>query len=211
MSSRDLWTVIGRAKSDVSFRDRLFPHFDQTVKDEGYELSDAELVQAKHALDDGMENYLVHTDFSYGFRLKYPSDWRKLVLAPNMVGFLSPPESPTDIFQDNVVVNVGETNLSLREQVDSEMSQLPSLFPNWASGQPYGVTVANLPAERLQLAGQMGPDLRNNQPEMMLTQMTVVWVMKGKRIYRIEYTAEARAYAKFMPQFQAMLESFELS
>ena len=158
-----------------------------------------------------MENYLVHTDFSYGFRLKYPSDWRKLVLAPNMVGFLSPPESPTDIFQDNVVVNVGETNLSLREQVDSEMSQVPSLFPNWASGQPYGVTVANLPAERLQLAGQMGPDLRNNQPEMMPTQMTVVWVIKGKRIYRIEYTAEARAYAKFMPQFQAMLESFELS
>ena len=46
----------------------------------------------------------------------------------------------------------------------------------------------------------MGPDLRNNQPEMMLTQMTVVWVMKGKRIYRIEYTAEARAYAKFTPQ-----------
>jgi hypothetical protein len=158
-----------------------------------------------------MENYLVHTDFSYGFRLKYPSDWRKLVLAPNVVGFLSPPESPTDIFQDNVVVNVGETNLSLREQVDSEMSQLPSLFPNWVSGQPYGVTVANLPAEQLQLAGQMGPDLRNNQPEMMPTQMTVVWVMKGKRIYRIEYTAEARAYAKFMPQFQAMLESFELS
>jgi hypothetical protein len=53
MSSRDLWTVIGRAKSDVSFRDRLFPHFDQTVKDEGYELSDAEIVQAKRALDDG--------------------------------------------------------------------------------------------------------------------------------------------------------------
>jgi hypothetical protein len=53
--------------------------------------------------------------------------------------------------------------------------------------------------------------IRNNQPEMMLTQMTVVWVMKGKRIYRIEYTAEARAYAKFMPQFQAMLDSFELS
>ena len=174
-------------------------------------MSDAELVQAKHALDDGMENYLVHTDFSYGFRLKYPSDWRKLVLAPNEVCFLSPPESPTDIFQDNVVVNVGETNLSLREQVDSEMSQVPSVFPNWASRQPYGVTVANLPAQRLQLAGQMGPGLRNNQPEMMLTQMTVVWVMKGKRIYRIEYTAEARVYAKFMPQFQAMLESFELS
>src|SRR4029453_2503292 len=132
-------------------------------------------------------------------------------LRPTSSASLSPPESPTDIFQDNVVVNVGETNLSLREQVDSEMSQLPSVFPNWTSGQPYGVTVANLPAERLQLAGQMGPDLRNNQPEMMLTQMTVVWVMKGKRIYRIEYTAEGRAYAKFMPQFQAMLESFELS
>jgi ABC-type multidrug transport system fused ATPase/permease subunit len=52
MRNRDLWTVIGRAKSDVSFRDRLFPDFEQTVKDEGYVLSDAEVVEAKHALDD---------------------------------------------------------------------------------------------------------------------------------------------------------------
>ena len=44
MSSHDLWTVIGRAKSDLGFRDRLFPHFNQTVKDEGYELSDAEIM-----------------------------------------------------------------------------------------------------------------------------------------------------------------------
>ena len=53
MSSHDLWTVIGRAKSDLGFRDRLFPHFDQTVKDEGYELSDAEIMEAKRAISDG--------------------------------------------------------------------------------------------------------------------------------------------------------------
>jgi hypothetical protein len=53
MSSHDLWTVIGRAKLDFGFRDRLFPHFDQAVKDEGYELSDKEIMEAKRALSDG--------------------------------------------------------------------------------------------------------------------------------------------------------------
>lgn len=52
MSTTDLWTVIGRAKSDPDFQARLFPHFEQTIQQEGYKLSESEIAQAKQALND---------------------------------------------------------------------------------------------------------------------------------------------------------------
>jgi len=56
-------------------------------------------------------NPLCTTDFSYGFRLKYPSDLAQASsLRPNEVLLLvTSPKAQTDIFSGtNVVVNVGE-------------------------------------------------------------------------------------------------------
>jgi hypothetical protein len=157
-----------------------------------------------------VENYLLHTDFTWGFRIKYPSDWRKVAISPTTIGFFSPPESPNDIFQDNVMVVVDETIVSLSEYVDFQVNKLTSVAPTVQIGRRSRVTAANLPAEQVEVSGQMGPCFRGNRPEMIPIRILTVCVMKGKRVYTVTYTAEARAYEKFMPQFRAMLESFEL-
>jgi hypothetical protein len=157
-----------------------------------------------------MENYLVHRSLTWGFQIKHPADWDKLAISPTVFGFFSPAEGPNDIFRDNVNVSVDETIVTLREFMDFEISKLPSVAPSLQIGRRSGLTVANLPAEQVEMSGQMGPYLRQGQPEMMPIRILTVWVMKGRRVYTLTYTAEARAYEKFIPQFRAMLESFEL-
>jgi hypothetical protein len=157
-----------------------------------------------------MENYLLHTDFTWGYRIKYPADWQKLAISPTVFGFFSPAESPNDIFRDNVRVDVDETIVSLREYIDFEISKSPSVAPTLQIGGRSALMVANLPAEQIEMSGQMVSGFRNGQPEMMPIRILTVCVMKGKRVYTVIYTAEARAYEKFMPQFRGMLESFEL-
>jgi len=157
-----------------------------------------------------MENYLLHTDFTWGYQIKYPADWQKLAISPSLFGFFSPAESPNDIFQDHVRVSIDETIVSLREYIDFEISKLPSVAPTLQIGGRSALTVANLPAEQFEMSGQIGPAFRNGKPDMMPIRILNVCVMKGKLVYTLTYIAEARAYEKFVPQFRAMLESFEL-
>jgi hypothetical protein len=156
-----------------------------------------------------VENYLLHTDFTWGFRIKYPGEWRKLAMSPISIGFFSPPESPNDVFQDNVTVSIDETTVGLGEFVDFELSKLRKLAPNLRLEKPSEVTLANLPAQEVEMSGKLGPYFRSGQAEMMPIGIVTVWVLKGKRVYSLTYTAEKRAYEKFMPQFRVMLDSFE--
>jgi len=50
MSQQDLWTVIGRAKSDINFGGRLIRDLDGAIRSEGYELSADELAKARELL-----------------------------------------------------------------------------------------------------------------------------------------------------------------
>ena len=95
-----------------------------------------------------MENYLLHTDFTWGYQIKYPADWQKLAISPTLFGFFSPAESPNDIFQDHVRVSIDETIVSLREYIDFEISKLPSVAPTLQIGGRSALTGANLPAEQ---------------------------------------------------------------
>lgn len=52
MSQMDLSKLISRAAIDNALRDRLFKNFPQTLKDEGYDLDDSEIENAKRALSD---------------------------------------------------------------------------------------------------------------------------------------------------------------
>src|SRR5205809_2314265 len=53
MSERDLWTVIGRARADGDFGERLFQNFRQALADEHYELDDGQIEAAKRVLSGG--------------------------------------------------------------------------------------------------------------------------------------------------------------
>ena len=50
MSERDLWTVIGRAKTDLVFSGRLLTDLDGTVRNEGYDLSPEEFTKAREQI-----------------------------------------------------------------------------------------------------------------------------------------------------------------
>ena len=109
-----------------------------------------------------MENYLLHTDFTWGYQIKYPADWQKLAISPTLFGFFSPAESPNDIFQDHVRVSIDETIVSLREYIDFEISKLPSVAPTLQIGGRSALTVANLPAEQFEMERQARYDADPN-------------------------------------------------
>ena len=50
MSQLDLWTVVGRAKAEEAFAERLFRNFQQALSEEGYQLTSAETTAAEQAL-----------------------------------------------------------------------------------------------------------------------------------------------------------------
>ena len=52
MSQNDLSRLLSRAQNDHALRNRLFQNFPQTLTEEGYELTDSEIQDAKRALSD---------------------------------------------------------------------------------------------------------------------------------------------------------------
>jgi hypothetical protein len=156
-----------------------------------------------------MKEFLTHTDFKNGYRIKYPAHWQKQALSPTMTGFFAPRESPADIFSENVNVGVEEASVTLDEQVDFQVTQMQA-----GNLQLIGRSekrLADLPAQALEFRGQLGPVMKHGRIEMVAMQWLQVYVLKDKRVYCLTYTAEPLAYDKYMPQVQEMLASLELS
>lgn len=158
-----------------------------------------------------MSQYLMHTDFAWGYRIQYPADWQKQPASLTSIHFYSPPENPGDVFRDYVSVSIDETIISLAEYMDFQLKRAQSMAPNVRFGPRTALTLANLPAEQIEMTGQLGPLLRNGRPEMLPIRCLIVAVKKEKCVVALTFMAESRAYEKFLPEFQAMLTSLELS
>jgi hypothetical protein len=158
-----------------------------------------------------MGDLLTHTDFTWGYRLQYPADWQKQPTSPTAIHFFSPLENPGDVFRDNVGVEIDETIVSLAEYVDFSINQVRTMAPNFQFGPRAATVLAGLPAEQFDMTGQLGPFIRNSRPEMLPVRYRIVAAKKEKRVLTLTFTAEARAFEKFLPSFEAMTQSMQLS
>ncbi len=158
-----------------------------------------------------MGEYLSHTDFVNGYRIKYPATWRKQSIAPTATGFFSSLEGPTDTFSDNVNVIVDETSLSLKDYVSTEIATMTAAGSTLKLGKRDETTAAGLPAIKLEFTGELGPLMKGGHSVTLPMQWLQIYVLKGKRMYCLTYTAENHSYDKYLQQVQEMVDSLELN
>ena len=157
-----------------------------------------------------MPAFLNHTDFTNGYRINYPADWQRQVLSPTIICFFAPRENPTDIFFENVNINVLEMSVPLQQLVDMQIAQIQSV-PTSQMISRSAATIAGLAAEKIEFSGQLGPAMQNGQMQMLQMQWLSVFVPRDKKIFNFTYTAETRAYNKYLPLIQQMLSSLEFN
>ncbi len=157
-----------------------------------------------------MAEFQVHMDFTNKYRIKYPADWQRQALSPTTTGFFAARENPADVFSENVNVSWEETPVSLVEYVDFQVGQLKAISKFQLISRDE-IRLAGHPAQQIEIRGEVGPIMAGGQMQMVPLQWLCVCVLKDKRAYCITYSAEPRAYDKYMPQVQEMLDSLELA
>lgn len=158
-----------------------------------------------------MEKFLSHTDFTNGYRIKYPAAWRKQSLAPTATGFFSSLEGSADMFSDNVNVLVDQAEVTLDEYVKNQIAMMTAAGSTLKLTKRTETRAAGLPAITLEFSGQLGPVMKEGQVVTLPMRWMQVYVLKDKRMYCVTYTAEPKSYDKYLEQVKEMVDSLELN
>jgi serine/threonine-protein kinase len=140
--------------------------------------------------------------------LSYPASWTKQEQTDGVrfvVGFISPPEGPTDSFKENLNIFIEPLpgTVTLQDYVQYSLQSYQN--NNSAHVVETGSTfLANLPAYRIIVEGPI--PFVGIQGKMLHVVTT-----KNSKAYTVTYTAETAKYDLFMPTIQRMLDSLQIS
>ena len=154
-----------------------------------------------------MQDFKVYMNLQHGLWMKYPATW-EVAEDPGTSGFmayfLSPPESPTDTFRENVnvVVEPLPGQATLEQVVASSrellLQQLGVTFVEYAAKDQVG----GLPAYRSIYTGAL-----QGRALKWLQYSTI----KGDRAYTLTFTAEPAKFDAYRGLVTQMVESLEIS
>lgn len=148
--------------------------------------------------------FLTYDNFFYHIRIKYPSVWTKSEeIIGTIVAFLSPQESSSDSFRENLNVYIGNLSqsMTLDDYIDLSNNQLKQLITDYSIIDSSATTLAGNPAHKVIFTGKQGGfNLKWMQ----------VYMIKNNRDYVISYTAEEDKYSYFLGTIQEMINSFEI-
>lgn len=140
----------------------------------------------------------------YRFEIKYPSNWiKKEQVMGSVVVFLSPRESASDIFQENLNVMIQDLStqpMTPEEYLDLSLNQIRQITDSNIIDLSE-TTLVNSPAHKIVYTGKY------NQHNLKWMQ---VWTIKNNKAYIITYTAEIDKYSDFLEIIQKMINSFKL-
>ncbi|NES87118.1 MAG: hypothetical protein F6K10_40595 [Moorea sp. SIO2B7] len=146
---------------------------------------------------------LVYEDDNEGIKLKYPQDWQAIKGDPirgEVAKFVSPKESSSDIFQENILLSVeipDSTNLD--DYTNNTVLVISKQLTNDVVS-PRKTTLGSLEG-RLVVYTQKEGLLRLKKQQL--------WTMRGNRVYVITYSAEEGKYADFEAIATQVIDSFE--
>jgi eukaryotic-like serine/threonine-protein kinase len=136
-------------------------------------------------------NFRTFENIAFGLRMLYPSDWSvtevKSTLSPNastsaVAFFKAPRESPSDVYQENVIVNMkgpSPDNLTLRDYTENSLNTFRNM-PNIRLLQSFPNTLAGLPAHMVVYSENAeGIDIQKMQIWTIVDNNTVYVVTVG--------------------------------
>ncbi len=143
-----------------------------------------------------------------GVSVTYPENWSERNDIAGVLGiFLSPQEDAKDIFQENVNILSQDLTLNpaiqeLSSYTEFSQTQIESFLTEGKILSLEDVTLAGLPAKKMLYTSKQG---------QVTLQYLGVWMIKEKKAYVITYTALQSQFDRYLPQAQAVINSFKLS
>lgn len=142
---------------------------------------------------------------NYGFRMNYAQGWEKLDGAEGVqVAFVSPPESATDDFQENVNVNAQpvQTDMTLEGYESLVIQALSQSVPDFDLVSAKDSELGGTASKELVYTGT-----GKNGPVKLLQ----AFALKDKTVYAITFIAKQETYDAYLSEARAMIDSFQFA
>lgn len=157
-----------------------------------------------------LTNWKIYRNEKYRFEIHYPSNWTRQeqepfgTLALIFVAFLSPQESASDMFLENINITVQDLSnqpMTLDEYTNLSINQMSQYITDFNIIDSSVTTLVGNPAHKIVYTGKEG---QNNLKWMQ------IWTIKDNKAYVITYTAKIDTYSNFLGTIQQMINSFKL-
>lgn len=169
---------------------------------------------AQETSSNNNANFLTFENKAFGLRMLYPSDWSltevKSTLSPNasrsdVVFFKAPAESPSDLFQENVVVNMkgpSQNELTLSDYTANSLKIFRNM-PTIKLLQSSPNTLAGLPAHMV---------VYSENPRGIAIQKMQIWtVVDNTTVYVVTFGAEQTQFLRYLPTVDQMIRSIQIN
>lgn len=151
------------------------------------------------------ESFVKYENAEKGLSIAYPDDWR---MQENVMGtvvmFLSPTESETDTFSENVNVvtqDLSKSPMSLDDYTDLNLQQLGTVISDFKLIESGATTMDGMKATYVVYSGTQGVN------DLMFRQ---VWAIDNNDMaYVLTFSAMVDKYESVLPMSDQMFETFK--
>ena len=159
-------------------------------------------------------NFRTFENIAFGLRMLYPSDWSvtevKSTLSPNastsaVAFFKAPVEGPSDVYQENVIINMkgpSPDDLTLRDYTENSLNTFRNL-PNIRLLQSFPNTLAGLPAHMVVYS--------ENSEGIDIQKMQIWTIVDNDTAYVVTFGAEQTQFSRYLPAVEQMINSIQIN
>ena len=159
-------------------------------------------------------NFRTFENIAFGLRMLYPSDWSvtevKSTLSPNastsaVAFFKAPVESPSDVYQENVIINMkgpSPDDLTLRDYTENSLNAFRNM-PNIRLLQSFPNTLAGLPAHMVVYS--------ENSEGIDIQKMQIWTIVDNDTAYVVTFGAEQTQFSRYLPSVEQMINSIQIN
>jgi eukaryotic-like serine/threonine-protein kinase len=170
-------------------------------------------VSAQETGTNTNSNFRTFENIAFGLRMLYPSDWSvtevKSTLSPNastsaVAFFKAPVEGPSDVYQENVIINMkgpSPDDLTLRDYTENSLNTLRNM-PNIRLLQSFPNTLAGLPAYMVVYS--------ENSEGIDIQKMQIWTIVDNDTAYVVTFGAEQTKFSRYLPVVEQMINSIQI-
>lgn len=152
---------------------------------------------------------LPYLNLALSLRVDYPSDWQireHATAQASAVAFVSPRETPSDFFAENVVLIVEPivSSISAEEYVNASMNNMRNGAIQFV-GEPQPTQVSGQPRYRVVYTAPLPGQVP------LAGKSLLVMFIRGEYGYALTYTAEATHYDTFLARVEKMISTLTLN
>ena len=159
-------------------------------------------------------NFRTFENIAFGLRMLYPSDWSvtevKSTLSPNastsaVAFFKAPIESPSDRYQENVIINMkgpSPDDLTLSDYTENSLNTFRNM-PNIRLLQSFPNTLAGLPAHMVVYS--------ENAEGIDIQKMQIWTIVDNDTAYVVTFGAEQTQFWRYLPTVEKMINSIQIN